>query len=119
MTERQNLGQRGEMLAKKYLQKNNYQIIATNHRVKRQEIDIIAKYKTGIIFVEIKTRIMSAASQKENPLTARQVHNLKLAALTYCHENKISLEAIHLDLIIILVNTRKNLAELKHYRDVF
>ncbi|NCN99703.1 YraN family protein [Candidatus Falkowbacteria bacterium] len=119
MTERQNLGQRGEMLAKKYLQKNNYKIIATNYRIKRQEIDIIAKYKAKIIFVEVKTRVISVASQEENPLTARQTNNLKLAALSYCHENKISLETVQLDLIIILADTKKNLAELKHYRDIF
>ena len=113
------LGQRGELIAKEYLLKNNYKILAANYKSGYQEIDIITKKNKEYIFIEVKTRLKNSESINENPLAKHQVKNLKIAILNYAHENKINLELIHLDLIIILVDSAKKRAELKHYRDVF
>lgn len=119
MLETKILGQRGETAAQKYLLKNNYRIIATNYKSSYQEIDIIAKKNKEYVFVEVKTRLKNKESLKENPLSPFQVKNLKIAILDYTYKNKINLDYIRLDLIIILVGRNKNSAELKHYRDVF
>ena len=50
------LGQKGELLAARYLQSKGYTIIATNWRYYHREIDIIAKYQNLMIFVEVKLR---------------------------------------------------------------
>jgi len=49
-------GKWGERIAHEYLKKNNYSIIATGFRSRFGEIDIIAKNKEFLIFVEVKTR---------------------------------------------------------------
>lgn len=113
------LGDRGELIAKEYLLKNNYQIIATNYKSSYQEIDIIAQKNKEYIFVEVKTRLKNRESLVENPLSARQVRNLKTAILNYARKNKINLDCVRLDLIFILVDQDKNTAGLKHYRDIF
>ncbi|HTZ11868.1 MAG TPA: YraN family protein [Candidatus Margulisiibacteriota bacterium] len=51
-----NLGRRGEELAVELLKKNGYQIIARNHKSSLGEIDIIAKDKDTLCFIEVKTR---------------------------------------------------------------
>jgi len=119
MLETKKLGERGELIAKEYLLKNNYKILAANYKSGYQEIDIISKKNKDYIFIEVKTRLKNSESIKENPLSKRQVKNLKIAILNYAYENKINLELIHLDLIIILVDYDKRRATLKHYRDVF
>lgn len=53
---RQLFGKSGENLAAKYLKKNGYRILETNYRNRLGEIDIIAKDKDTIVFVEVKTR---------------------------------------------------------------
>lgn len=53
---KKNLGQEGEKIAIKYLQRLGYTIIEQNFRCKSGEIDIIAKEKEQIIFIEVKTR---------------------------------------------------------------
>jgi len=113
------LGTRGETLARDYLGSRGYQLIATNYKTSYPEIDIIAKLKTAWIFVEVKTRLKTPDSLVENPLLKWQVNNLKKAILDYAAKNHLNLETIHLDLIIILVDSKTNLATLKHYRDVF
>jgi putative endonuclease len=50
------LGQKGEELAVKFLKKKGYRIIRQNYKTPVGEIDIIAKDKDTIVFVEVKTR---------------------------------------------------------------
>ena len=50
------IGKLGETIAAKYLKKNKYRIISRNVHVSHNEIDIIAKNKNFIVFVEVKTR---------------------------------------------------------------
>ena len=50
------LGERGEKLAARYLQKKKYVILARNFRTKLGEIDLIARDKDCVCFVEVKTR---------------------------------------------------------------
>ena len=50
-------GNKGEDLACEYLIKNGYEILERNkHFSKLCEIDIIAKFKNKIVFIEVKTR---------------------------------------------------------------
>lgn len=119
MEETKILGQRGEAAAKKYLLANNYKIIAANYKSGHQEIDIITYKNKEYIFIEVKTRLKNAGSQQEDPLSSRQVKNIKIAILDYAYKNKLDLESIRLDLIFILVDKKKGSAELKHYQNIF
>ena len=51
---RQQFGKKSESLAAWYLKKNGYKIIEQNYRTALGEIDIIAKEKKTIVFVEVK-----------------------------------------------------------------
>lgn len=50
------LGKKGEEAAVAFLKKNGYRIIAKNYKTVFGEIDVIAKYKDIVVFVEVKTR---------------------------------------------------------------
>ena len=50
------VGRLGEKLAAKYLKKQRYKVIETNVHASHNEIDIIAKNKEYIVFVEVKAR---------------------------------------------------------------
>ena len=50
------LGQRGEDLAASYLQKKGYKIIQRNYKTMIGEIDIIARDRDDLVFIEVKTR---------------------------------------------------------------
>jgi putative endonuclease len=51
-----NLGEKGESLAEAYLTKKGYQILERNFRNRYGEIDLIARDKDEIVFVEVKAR---------------------------------------------------------------
>jgi putative endonuclease len=119
MTTNKNLGNFGEGLAKEYLLKNNYQFVAQNYKSSYKEIDLIFRLEKKLIFVEVKTRIKNSESLLEVPLTGAQTKNLKNALIGYCLKNKVNLDNVRLDLIIILINKATHQAELKHYLDIF
>ena len=49
-------GQCGEDAAVEFLKKKKYKIIERNYKNRIGEIDIIAKTKTDLVFIEVKTR---------------------------------------------------------------
>jgi len=119
MTNEKRLGNKGEQLARDYLISNNYKVIESNYHCDHFEIDIITRKDKNLIFFEVKTRLKNDLSVDEIPLSSWQIKNLKKAIIHYCVENHYCLENTRLDLIIIIVNPKDNLATLKHYPDIF
>ena len=54
--ERRDLGKQGEEIALRFLKKKGYRIIQTNYSCKLGEVDIVAKEKDTLVFIEVKTR---------------------------------------------------------------
>jgi putative endonuclease len=50
------LGEEGERLARKFLERRGYRIIASNYRTRMGEIDLIAEDGQTLVFVEVKAR---------------------------------------------------------------
>ncbi|GAJ10770.1 unnamed protein product, partial [marine sediment metagenome] len=50
---RSETGTLGEKLAKDFLKKRGYRILETNYRCPEGEIDIVARYKDYLVFVEV------------------------------------------------------------------
>ncbi len=119
MNKNKDLGNRGEEIAKSYLEANGYSFIEKNYRAGRRELDLIFSWKDKLIFIEVKTRIKTYDSVFENPLSKRQVENLKKAIAEYCFKKHACCDKIRLDLISILIDKEKRCAQLKHYKNVF
>jgi putative endonuclease len=74
-------GNQGELLARKYLEEQGYEILDENWRFRKAEIDLIAYRNPIIIFVEVKARennrfaepedFVSKAKQKLNGTSCR------------------------------------------------
>ena len=77
------LGQEGERLAADYLAKNGYRIIERNYRYHRNEIDIIARHKKTLCFVEVKTRSSSEKGHPADAVTAIKQKEIIKAARAY------------------------------------
>jgi len=118
MNKRQDLGRRGEALARQYLEKSGYDILTADYRSGRRQIDLIARQGRALVFVEVKTRSTGAASRGENPLSSFQVENLKRAARDYCRTQRRAGDIVRLDLIVILADADEGRADLRHYRDI-
>ena len=84
-------GNKGEDLACEYLIKNGYEILARNvHFSKLCEIDIIAKFKNEVVFVEVKTRKSNAFGTPMEAITRTKYNNIKTGVLSYVQENNLT-----------------------------
>ena len=116
MGEHNELGKKGEEIARKFLLKKGYKIIATNWRYKKEEIDIIAKHENKIIFVEVKTRTSSYFEAPEQAVTKKKQRFLINAANEFIQSNNIDTEG-RFDIISVICNS--NAEEINHIEDAF
>lgn len=65
LTGKRRLGNFGEKEAARLLRKRGYKILQRNYVSEGHEIDIVAKNKECLVFVEVKTRDISRLSKRE------------------------------------------------------
>ncbi|MBE7092310.1 MAG: YraN family protein [Clostridiales bacterium] len=74
----------GESIAQKYLKKQGYKIVETNyHASKFAEIDIIAKHKDYLVFIEVKMRFSTVKGYGREAVTVKKQQNIRFAAQHY------------------------------------
>jgi putative endonuclease len=80
---RKETGDLGEKLAGNFLKKNGYRICQTNYRCSHGEIDIIAKKKDYLVFVEVRTKRSAQFGTPEESITCSKKEKLVASALSY------------------------------------
>lgn len=96
------LGILGEKQAKDFLIKNKYKIIKTNYTCPVGEIDIIAKQKDVIVFVEVKTRTSAKFGLPRESVTPFKQNKIRSVATCYLKENMLLNSPVRFDVIDIL-----------------
>lgn len=82
-SERQALGAAGERLAVAELRRRGCEIVATNHRTRYGEIDVIARQGSTLRFVEVRTRRGDGFGTPEESVTANKRARLARLAEAY------------------------------------
>jgi len=83
LSNKYNNGQAGEEKACKYLKKDGYKIIEKNFGCKYGEIDIIAKDKDVLCFIEVKSRTSTYYGLPEEFVDKRKQQKLIKTSLVY------------------------------------
>ncbi|MCP4689947.1 MAG: YraN family protein [Desulfobacterales bacterium] len=83
VTSRQTFGSKSEALAARLLKKKGYKILERNYRNKLGEIDIIAKEKGSIVFVEVKARKSNRFGPPKLAVTLDKQRKISKTALYY------------------------------------
>jgi len=84
------VGNAGEDLACRYLEKRGYKILERNKRYSRFcELDIITQYKNTTVFVEVKTRKTCAFGTPQEAITKTKYENIKKGVQFYLSEHKV------------------------------
>ena len=118
MYHQQTIGKFGEKLAKNYLIKQGYKILALNKQISHKEIDIIASKQGLFIFIEVKTRLNTNPYLAEEALSSFKLQRLKRAINSYIYWKKIDVDMIRVDFVAITFNSRTKIANIKHFKDI-
>jgi putative endonuclease len=79
-------GKSAEALAAAHLKKAGYRILATNYRNRFGEIDLVARHKSAIVFVEVKARRTNRYGSAKAAVTEAKKRKLSRLALAYLKE---------------------------------
>ena len=101
---RQNLGETGEGIATKFLEKNSYKILHKNYRRKFGEIDIIAREGDYLVFVEVKTRKTTSHGHPLEAVTYKKQRQISRVAQCYLAENNLFDTAARFDVVSVIVS---------------
>jgi putative endonuclease len=85
-TPRQILGGRGEKAAANYLRRHGYKILTKNFRSGKAEVDLVARHKDWLVFVEVKTRKTEEFGAPSEAVQLEKQRNLSKAALDYLRQ---------------------------------
>lgn len=92
-------GRAGEEAAAEYLKKKKYKILERNYKSSYGEIDIIAKFKKDIVFIEVKTRKSDKYGRPYEAVNYYKQKRMIATAKTYLYINDLYDKNVHFDVV--------------------
>ncbi|MXV14463.1 YraN family protein [Hufsiella ginkgonis] len=117
MAAHNDLGRKGEEIAKDYLGSKGYKVICRNWRRSQAEVDLIAEFGQRFIFIEVKTRTGTFFGEPETFVGAAKQRNMQFAAEKFI-EIRDHQGEIRFDIISILFGSYGSY-NLRHIEDAF
>lgn len=107
-------GARGEEIARKYLKKQGLKILDMNFRSKMGEIDIIAKEKDTLVFVEVKSSMNTHFGSPLDWVPLKKQKRIIRVSQAYMLIKGLNKSSIRYD--VISIDPDRNIC---HVRDAF
>ncbi|MBW2568490.1 MAG: YraN family protein [Deltaproteobacteria bacterium] len=97
----QQFGKMCEAIAVEHLKKHGYRILEQNYRTKIGEIDIIAKDKETLVFIEVKARKSYRFGNPKWAVTPKKQRKISMIALYYLKAIKLRDVKARFDVVAI------------------
>ena len=126
LTPKRKLGNFGEDAAAKFLKRNGYKILERNYVAEYGEIDIIAKNRECLTFVEVKTRTENKKSQREprpasavTPEKQQKIINAAWEYVQHCGKHKKLMRFDVIEVYTADEDGNNKVCEIKHLTNAF
>ena len=113
---RHEIGKIGEEIAVKYLENLGYTIIERNFLSTQGEIDIVAKDKKELVFIEVKTRTNMQFGRPAEAVNQPKQKHLIGSAKYYLYSKQLENEFVRIDVIEVYLT--KNSARINHIKQI-
>ena len=110
--QKKELGKQGEEIAIRFLKKKGYRILIRNYVCKMGEMDIIAREKDTLVFVEVKTRTSAVFGPPQLAVNSTKQMQLSKVALYFLKEKKLEEVKARFDVVAILLRPEREEVEL-------
>jgi len=118
VTDTLEIGRKGEKLARRFLKKLGYRILARNYACPAGEIDVIALDGRTIAFVEVKTRRGDALADPENAVNAHKRRQLTRVAQYWLSQRRADDYGCRFDVVSVTMHERGR-PVIRHTPDAF
>lgn len=117
---RKQKGDAAEEAAVQYLTSIGYEILDRNWRCRSGEIDIIAKERGRLIFVEVRSRSNGILQgTPEESLNSRKIQQVRRTAELYLHMKCQMDFPLSFDVVSVVLNGDLGVVSLNHIREAF
>jgi len=114
---RRQLGDAGEDLAAAALKKQGYQILERNYVTPLGEIDLIARHRGELVFIEVKTRRSDKFQDPRDAVTPAKQARLQRLADYYLQRKRLGEVDIRFDVVGIILS--KDRPKIEIIQDAF
>ena len=117
MNRLQAFGKAGEALALRYIKKKGYKVLEQNYICPVGEIDIVAKDKKTIVFIEVKTRRSMSYGSARFAITPHKQRKISMTALYYLKSREQMDQDARFD--VVTVQTTRGIQEVDLIQNAF
>jgi len=117
MMQQKELGKQGEEIAIRFLKKRGYRILLRNYLCKMGEMDIIARERDTLVFIEVKTRTSTAFGPPQLAVNSAKQMQLSKVALYFLKEKRLGDVKARFDVVAILLGPKGE--EIELIKDAF
>jgi len=112
------IGDLGERLAREYLQRHGFVVVAANYRFRRKEIDLVATGEGYLVFVEVKLRRTRGYGSPADAVDPRKRAAIAFCARAFVQEHRCGDLPCRFDVISIQVEPDGE-PRIEHIRNAF
>jgi putative endonuclease len=116
-TSKRNIGKDGERSALSFLEHRGYTILDRNYTFNHGEIDIVARDKDELVFVEVKMRRNPQFGSPEESVTPAKQELLRRTAEGYVLEKGLENCSCRFD--VVAIRNENGLKTFVHYKNAF
>jgi len=116
MSENKETGEKGEEIAASYLEKKGYTILCRNWHYMHRELDLVARSKTELIIVEVKTRKFNSLVPALEAVNLKKQRLIIEAANAFIEKHNVNLE-VRFDIITVIYNYKG--VQIEHIENAF
>ena len=98
---RSDTGRLGEELARDFLKKRGFRILESNYRCPEGEIDIIARQKDCLVFIEVRTKTSREFGSPEESVTQAKKKRMVTIAQYYRQTHDKTLPLWRIDFVAV------------------
>ncbi|MFM8251185.1 MAG: YraN family protein [Planctomycetota bacterium] len=113
------MGERGERLAQRYLQRLGYQVVDRRVRGPLGELDIVAVQDRTIVFVEVKTRRSHAKGSPLEAVGETKQRRIARLALSWLKRHHLLHQPARFDVVGITWPHDDDRPRIRHVRNAF
>ena len=111
---RRETGILGEKLANDFLKKRGYRILETNYRCPEGEIDIVAKHKDFLAFIEVRTKKSLGFGSPEESITPVKKGRMRATAFHYYQTHNNLPLSWRIDVVAVELNQKREPSRIEH-----
>ena len=101
---RRDTGNLGEKLAAEFIRKQGYVILQTNYRCPEGEMDIVARQKDCLVFVEVRAKRGREFGSPEESITPAKMEKLRRVAAHYCQTHDDIPDSWRIDVVAVEID---------------